>query len=375
MEYRDYYEILGVPRSASQAEIKKAFRKLAREHHPDRNPGDKAAEKRFKDVNEANAVLSDADKRKQYDLLGSNWEQFERTGGGRGGADPFAAGGPFAGYGAAGGTGATGGFGQGGNVRYEFRTGTAGDAGFSDFFRTFFSGAAAGAESQAGTRDAAADRMARRNARSSGGASFEDILSGMGLGGTTGPMGSGAGGARAGTNGSAAHAKAEIEAPAEVTLEEAFHGTQRLLEVEGKRYEVKLPRGVDTGSRIRLSGKGPNGRDVVVTVKLAPHPVYTRRGADLERELPLTLREALLGAEIPVTTLKGRILLTVPAGTQSGRTFRLSGQGMPRMKGDGAGDLYVKAKVVLPSTLDPAQAEAAAAFLDLVDQPDPRATT
>jgi|tagenome__1003787_1003787.scaffolds.fasta_scaffold20778689_2 curved DNA-binding protein len=375
MEYRDYYEILGVPRSASQAEIKKAFRKLAREHHPDRNPGDKAAEKRFKDVNEANAVLSDADKRKQYDLLGSNWEQFERAGGGRGGADPFAAGGPFAGYGAAGGTGATGGFGQGGNVRYEFRTGTAGDAGFSDFFRTFFSGAAAGAESQAGTRDAAADRMARRNARASGGASFEDILSGMGFGGTTGPMGSGTGGARAGTNGAAAHAKAEIEAPAEVTLEEAFHGTQRLLEVEGKRYEVQLPRGIDTGSRIRLSGKGPNGRDVVVTVKVAPHPVYTRRGADLERELPLTLREALLGAEIPVTTLKGRILLTVPAGTQAGRTFRLSGQGMPRMKGDAAGDLYVKAKVVLPSKLEPAQAEAAAAFLDLVDQPDPRATT
>src|SRR3954454_9946763 len=102
MEYRDYYEILGVPRSASQAEIKKAFRKLAREHHPDRNPGDKAAEKRFKDVNEANAVLSDADKRKQYDLLGSNWEQFERAGGGRGGGDPFAARGPLAAYGAGG---------------------------------------------------------------------------------------------------------------------------------------------------------------------------------------------------------------------------------------------------------------------------------
>src|SRR3954468_7631282 len=107
MEYRDYYEILGVPRSASQAEIKKAFRKLAREHHPDRNPGDLTAEKRFKDVNEANAVLSDADKRKQYGLLGANWDQFQRAGGGRAGADPFGAGGPFAQWASA--AGATGG--------------------------------------------------------------------------------------------------------------------------------------------------------------------------------------------------------------------------------------------------------------------------
>src|SRR5512132_4223371 len=99
MDYRDYYEILGVPRSASPAEIKKAFRKLARQHHPDRNPGDKAAEKRFKDVNEAHAVLSDPDKRKQYDVLGANWDQFQRGGGGRGGADPFGPGGPFAGFG------------------------------------------------------------------------------------------------------------------------------------------------------------------------------------------------------------------------------------------------------------------------------------
>jgi len=378
MEYRDYYEILGVPRSASPADIKKAFRKLARDHHPDRNPGDTAAERRFKDVNEAHAVLSDPEKRKQYDLLGSNWEQFERAGAGRGGgADPFGPGGPFAGYGTPGGATPGGGFGQGGNIRYEFRTAGGGDAGFSDFFRTFFSGAAAGAAAGPGPRDAAADRMARRNARAGSGPSFEDILSEMGLGGTgaTSTSGAGGAGARARTNGSRhGSSGSEIEAPAEVTLEEAFHGTQRLLEVEGKRYEVQLPRGMDTGSRVRLSGKGPNGRDVVVSVKVAPHPVYTRRGADLERELPLTLREALLGAEVPVTTLKGRILLTVPAGTQSGRTFRLTGQGMPRMKGDGAGDLYVKAKVVLPPTLDAAQAKAATAFLDLVDQPDPRAT-
>ena len=187
----------------------------------------------------------------------------------------------------------------------------------------------------------------------------------MGLGGAAGR----------GTATATPRAATALEAPAELTLEEAFHGTQRLLEVEGKRYEVKIPRGVDTGSRVKLSGKGPNGRDVVVTVRLTPHPVFQRRGADLERELPITLREALLGGEVPVSTLKGRILLTIPAGTQGGKVFRLSGQGMPKMKADGAGDLYVKVRVVLPPKLDEAQAAGAKAFLDLVDQPDPRATT
>ena len=345
MEYRDYYEILGVPRSASQADIKKAFRKLARAHHPDRNPGDKAAEKRFKDVNEANAVLSDPDKRKQYDLLGANWDQYQRSGaGGRGGADPFGSGGPdpfgpggpfagFGGFGARGGAGAAGG--QAGGARYEFRTaGGTGDPGFSDFFRMFFSGAAAGAQAQAGARGGAAPKT--------------------------------------GTSGRERTSRAELEAPTDLSLEEAFHGTIRLVEVEGKRYEVQLPRGVDTGSRVRLSGKGPNGRDVVVAVRVRPHETYQRRGADLERELPITLREALMGAEVPVQTLKGRILLTIPAGTQTGRTFRLTGQGMPKLKGAGTGDLYVKVRVVLPATMSDGARDAATRFLDLVDQPDPR---
>jgi curved DNA-binding protein len=354
MEYRDYYEILGVPRSATQADIKKAFRKLARAHHPDRNAGDKAAEKRFKDVNEANAVLSDTEKRKQYDLLGANWEQYQRSGGGgRGGADPFGPGGPFAGFGGRGGSTA----GQPGGVHYEFRTAGGGDAGFSDFFRMFFSGAAAGA--QAGRGGAGTRGQAR------GGAGFEDILGDMGRA-DAGPAPSGK--PAAGGRGS----KGEVEAPAELSLEEAFHGTQRLVDVEGKRYEVALPRGVDTGSRIRLSGKGPNGRDVVVTVRVRPHETYQRRGADLERELPITLREALLGAEVPVATLKGRILLTIPAGTQAGKTFRLTGQGMPRIKDGGTGDLYVKVRVVLPTKMTDEAGDAARMFLDLVDQPDPR---
>jgi curved DNA-binding protein len=362
MEYRDYYQILGVPRTASAAEIKKAFRKLAREHHPDRNPGDKAAEKRFKDINEAHAVLADAGKRKQYDALGANWEAFQRGGAGAAG-DPFGPGGPFAGWGAAGGGGGGGGGGAGsgrsGNVRYEFRTAGSGDPGFSDFFRMFFSGATAGAS-------AASGRGRRGGARSG---NLDDILGQMGWDAVDADrVGTAQGTRRTG----ATMAPAEVEAEAELSLEEAFHGTTRLVDVEGRRYEVSIPRGVDGGSRVRLSGKGPGGTDLVVVTRVRPHPVFTRRGADLDRELPLTLEEALLGAEVPVTTLKGRVLLTVPPGTQNGRTFRLTGQGMPRMKGGDAGDLYARVRVVLPTTLSDEARAAAGRFLDLVEQPDPR---
>ncbi len=366
MEYRDYYATLGVPKTASQADIKKAFRKLARDHHPDRNPGDKTAEKRFKDVNEANAVLSDPDKRKQYDAMGANWDQYQRAGSGRGGADPFGPGGPFAGFG---GFGAAGGTGGGpGSTRTEYRTAGSGDPDFSDFFRMFFEGAAAGASGASGRGATGGGRGSRR----AGGPSFSDILGGMGRGG-----GGGNGGASdGGTGRSSAHdrrAKGEIQAPADLSLEEAFHGTSRVVEVEGKRFEVQIPRGADTGSRVKLSGKGPDGKDIVVTVRIRPHAIYTRRGADLERELPVTLREALLGGEVPVTTLKGRVLLTIPAGTQSGKSIRLKGQGMPQMRGGGTGDLYLKVKVLLPGALDEPARQAATAFLDLVAQPDPRA--
>jgi curved DNA-binding protein len=336
VEFKDYYKILGVPKSASQAEIKKAFRKLAREHHPDRNAGDKAAEGRFKDVNEAHAVLGDADKRKKYDTLGPNWEAFSQAGAGATGGNPF------------------GGFG-GGNVRYEFRTGDAGDlGGFSDFFRTFFSGGGAAGGAATG------NRTRTRGATATAG-SWDDILSQLGMD----------------ANGRATTRQApppRSEATAELTLEEAFRGTTRRVDVDGKRLEVTIPAGVDTGSRIKLTGKGPGGGDLVVVVKVQPHATFTRRGADLERELPLTLREALLGGEVPVQTLKGKVLLTIPPGTQPGRTFRLTGQGMTRFKASGAGDLLVRTKVILPKDL-PAEARAAAErFLDLADQPDPRTT-
>jgi curved DNA-binding protein len=165
----------------------------------------------------------------------------------------------------------------------------------------------------------------------------------------------------------------DTTARVEVTLEEAFHGTSRIVDIDGKRLEVTIPRGAGTGSRIRLTGKGPGGRDLIVVTKSKPHPVFTRRGDDLEREVPVTLREALLGGEVPVGTLKGRVLLKVPATTQTGRTFRLKGQGMPKFKGDGTGDLFVRVRVVLPTDLSDEAKAAAERFLDLANQPDPRA--
>jgi len=354
MEYKDYYAVLGVPRTATQTEIKKAYRKLAREHHPDAKPGDAAAERRFKDVNEANAVLSDPAKRKQYDALGANWEAFSRAGAGAGGTDPFGPGGPFAGF-------ARGG-GRGGNVRYEFHT--TGDAGeFSDFFRMFFSGEGPAPAASSGTSGSVRGAGAR-GGQPLGGQSLDDVLAGMGFGG---------GVPRAHGNGTRTRDRpAAAEAHAEITLEEAFHGTTRVVDVEGRRLEVRIPAGADTGTRVRLTGKAPGGGDLFVVVKVRTDPRFKRRGTDLERELPITLAEALLGAEVHVQTLKGRVLLTIPRGTQTGRTFRLKGQGMPRMAAGDPGDLYVKVRVVLPTNLSDEALEAARRFLDLVDQPNPR---
>jgi curved DNA-binding protein len=347
MEYRDYYKTLGVGRTASQADIKKAYRKLARQHHPDRNAGDKAAERRFKDVNEAHAVLGDPDKRKQYDALGANWQAFSRAGA-PGGGSPFGAGGPF----------------SGGNVRYEFRTSGGEDVGgFSDFFRAVFGGARSAAAGGAGSAGAAGGRASSRGGPSAQG--FDDILSGMGIdpdsildarrNRAAGPQ-----------------PRPAVEADAELDLEEAFRGTTRLVEVDGKRLEVTIPPGVDTGTRIKFTGKGGDGRDLVVIVRVRPHRTFTRRGADLERDLSVTLEEALLGADVAVPTLKGRLVLTLPPGTQAGRTFRLSGQGMPRFRASGSGDLYVRIRVVLPTKLSAEATDAARRFLKLVDQPDPR---
>lgn len=355
MDYKDYYAVLGAPRTASQTEIKKAFRKLARQYHPDTKPGDAGAERRFKEINEANAVLSDPDKRVLYDRLGADWEAHARAGSssgagsrGRGGA----AGGPFAASGA----------GPGGNVRYEFHG--AGDAGdFSDFFNTYFAGA---------SEPSGAGGGSARGRRATGGPTFQDILAGMGLDGRAAPAAAAEARNRGAAHAGRARPAPTAEAVAEITLEEAYQGTTRLVEVDGKRLEVSIPAGADTGTRIRLTGKAPGGGDLHVVVRQLPDPTFTRKGADLERELPLTLGEALLGAEVTVRTPKGRVLLTIPAGTQPGRTFRLSGRGMPRFKASTHGDLYVKARVIMPTDLSDAARDAARPFIDLTAQPDPR---
>ncbi|MGZ6327296.1 MAG: DnaJ C-terminal domain-containing protein [Candidatus Limnocylindrales bacterium] len=354
MEYRDYYATLGVPRSASQADIKKSFRKLARKYHPDVNKGDAAAEQHFKEVNEAHEVLSDPEKRKAYDALGANWEQYQRAA--RGGAEPFAG---FGGFGGAGGPG----------VRFEYRGDAEDLAGFSDFFRTFFAGAATGAA--AGVRTTGGGG---RNRPATGGLAFEDILAGLGLeeDGLDAPRR----GAERAEPRVAPLARQHLRAPVEISLEEAFQGTTRLVQVGNRRLEVSIPRGVASGQRIRLSGtagSGPRAGHVYLEIKVAEHPVFARRGADLQRELPITLAEAIEGAEVPVPTLRGRVLLRIPPETRAGRTFRLKGQGMPHFKADGSGDLLVTVRVVLPTGLDEEAHRRFRAFADHVKQPDPRA--
>ncbi len=337
MEYRDYYATLGVPRTASQAEIKKAFRKLARQHHPDANKGNAAAESKFKEINEANEVLSDPEKRKLYDQLGSNWQDYQRAGAAGGGQ----AGNPFAGFGGGGFSGA----GPGG-VRFEYRGNAEDLAGFSDFFRTFFGGGGGfGSEPAGGGRT-------RTQTRTRGAQSIEDLLAGMGQ-----PAGGGNG---------RSSAPARLEAQAEVTLEEVASGAKRLLDVDGKRIEVTIPKGVANGQHIRFSGVAA-GADAYVTVKVAPHPVFTRDGANLMREVPITLREALLGGETKIKTLTGTVALRIPPETQTGRTFRLAGQGLPHFRKEGRGDLFVKVRLVLPTGLSAKAKEAATEFLDLAE--------
>jgi len=377
MDYKDYYQILGVDKKATPAEVKKAYRRLARELHPDRNPGDKTAEKRFKDVNEANEVLSDPEKRARYDMLGSNWEQFSRAGAASGasagnpfgGGDPFGPGSPFAGFSGFGGQG-------GPNVRYEFHS--TGGEDFSDFFRMFFSGAdEAAGRTATQTRPAeAATETARpgQTGRSRGGRRgnpLEDLLGRFGAAGN----GNGGGAATAERPGSRVRHGDDAQVEIDVSLEEAYHGSARLVQVGDRRLEVKVPRGVETGSKIRLKGKAGNGEgagDLYLVTKVRPHPVFSRNGADLTRELPITLSEAMLGGEVEVETLGGKVLLKIPAGTQQGQIFRLAGKGMPRLKGEGNGDLFARVKVMLPGKLEGRQRQAAEEFLRQIVQPNPR---
>ena len=328
MEYKDYYAVLGVPKTATQAEIKKAYRRLARELHPDKNPGDADAERRFKEANEANAVLSDPEQRRRYDELGANWQAYDTAGFPGGATD-------WAGFG-----------GAPGGVRWETRRVNAEDlGGFSDFFRAFFGGEASpfggGRSSSTG---------------------FDQVFE-FGDRGTGAPRTVGR--------------PPEAHATAEVTLAEVARGAERMVSVDGRRLQARIPAGVNDGARIRLRGavKDPGGGpagDVVITVRVQPDPRFERRGADLVTDLPLTLAEALLGAEVPVPTPTGSVKLRVRPNTQDGQEIRIPGRGLPKRGGSGKGDLAVRTRVILP-TLDDKAREELAQVLGKHPQADPRA--
>ena len=322
MDYKDYYAILGVPKSASQAEIKKAYRKLARELHPDTNK-DPAAEKRFKDANEAHAVLADAEKRHQYNELGANWQSYEQAGYGAGSG---AAGGP-----------AWGGFGgASGGSQSTYRTSTSAEdiGGFSDFFRQFFSGATASAS----------------------------------------PFGSAAGGGfeyvDLSNSGSRRRAIPSVQATAEVSLKEVVTGAERMVDVGGRRLHVKIPAGVSDGSKIKLSG-AVDGGDLVITVRVKPDGRFERDGTNLRTELRLTLAEAMLGAEVPVTTPTGSVKLRIRPNTQNGQEITVKGRGLPKRGSSEKGDLVVTARVVLPRLNDDARKQLEP-ILAANEQSDPR---
>jgi molecular chaperone DnaJ len=322
MPGKDYYSILGVSKSASEKEIKQAYRKLARKYHPDVNPNNKTAEAKFKELTEANDVLSSPEKRQKYDQYGDNWQyadQFARAGSqGTAGGNPL--GFDFSGFN----------FGSGGAGRTTF---------------------------------------------SAGGAGMEDLLSGL-FGG-------------AGRSRRAQPKRGQdIESPVEISLEEAFNGTSRLLGMQAeeacpacggsgrvqnavcascrgagavpktRQIEVKIPAGVKTGSRVRMAGQGGAGQggaagDLYLLVSVKPHPNFERQEDDLLTSIPVPLITAMLGGTVPVATLKGKTLeLTIPPETQNGRIFKLAGQGMPRMGKAGKGDLLAKVNVVLPTNLN-----------------------
>jgi DnaJ-class molecular chaperone len=293
---RDPYEVLGVPKGAGEAEIKKAFRSLAKKHHPDRHAGDAAAKKKFQEISAAYDILGDKDKRAQFDAgaIGpdGNPRGFDpRQGGG------FRQGSPF-------------GFGAGG--------------GNKDFHFTF------------------------DDAGEGGGSGFEDIIASMMGGG----RGRGAPRAAQGQDFTAAVTVSLSEAVA--------GGTRRIVMQNGEQIDVKIPLGVRDGQTIRVKGRGGAGRgggpngDVLLQVQVAPHPFITRDGNDLRMDLPVTLKEAVAGGKVPVPTLSGSLSLTVPAGSNTGTTLRLKGKGVPAHGKEEAGDLYVRLVISLPDKPDPA---------------------
>jgi len=302
MDYKDYYKILGVSRDADENEIKKAFRKLARKYHPDMNPGDKKAEEKFKEINEAYEVLSDPEKRQKYNQFGTYWRQYQRAGGT---PDDF----NWANWKSQ----------PGGH--YTYRTVSADDfeqifgqmGGFSDFFETLF-----GSFRRQDNR--AYSRRGYKTSRQRG---------------------------------------RDSESKVTITLDEAFRGTTRVLQWEdGKKLEVKIPKGVKSGSKIRLKGQGEtspfggNAGDLYLKIEVQPHPLYQRKGDDLYMSIPVDLYTAILGGEAEVAAIDRTVKLTIPPGTSNGKKFRLRGLGMPNLKNPNQrGDLFVTVDVRIPTHL------------------------
>lgn len=285
---KDYYKILGISKDAGIEDIKKAYRKLAVKYHPDKNPGNKQAEEKFKEVNEANDVLSDPEKRKKYDRFGENWQQFEK-------AEGFGTQGHY-------------GAGHGNQTMNE-----------EDFQNMF------------------------------GGGNFSDFFSGM-FGNRSRRQGE--------PFGKGAYQGQNYEAETELSLEEAFHGTGRQLNVNGKLLNLKLKPGIKDGQILKLKGKGGQGinggpaGDLFLTVKIASHPVFERKGDDLYSDLHIDLYTSILGGKAEVRTLGGILKIDIPEETQNDRVFRLRGKGMPHYGHTQTyGDLYVKVKVDLPTKL------------------------
>ena len=289
MKVKDYYDVLGVSRDANEKELKRAYRRLARQYHPDMNPDNQAAEERFKEVNEAYDVLSDAEKRKSYDRFGHAHAHAGSWGGIDWGSWQHQAGGP--------------------DVRYTYTNVENVDdifrqEGFSTFFDSLF-GAAQGGSYQA---------QPRRGQ--------------------------------------------DYEHPVQITLHEAYHGTTRLLNKNGRQLEVNIPRGVKDGSKVRVNGEGGAGLaggqagDLYLVVQLLPDAHFERKGNHLHTTIDVPLYTAILGGEVTVPTLEGNLKLTIPPNTQNGRRFRLRGKGMPNPRDeDTYGDLYAKVNVRLPEDL------------------------
>ncbi|HUP64278.1 MAG TPA: J domain-containing protein [Thermoanaerobaculia bacterium] len=337
-----YYDILGVRKDASEDEIKKAYRKLARKYHPDVNPGDKESEAKFKEASEAYAVLSDKEKRKQYDRLGR--EAFSG-----GGGDPFAPGGPFAGFHFdfedLGGGART----RGGGARRP----RSGD--FRDIFSDLFGGGSASQEGFGGTR-----RGTDLEAETS--IEFRDAVRG-----TTVQLGIGR----------------QRECSACDGLGHVGNSICRSCGGSGVTNEpehvrVRIPEGVRDGQRIRLAGKGspgPGGAkpgDLIVHIRVRPHSFFHQKGSDIHTEIPITIGEALRGAEIEIPTIHGPVRARIPAGTQGGQTFRLTGKGVRKGKGSEYGDHYYKVQIAVPRKL-PEGAEEAIRTIEEGYEGDPRA--